>query len=135
MAASSQGASPMPTSLAGWSPIGILAAVAIVAGIVLLVVYAMRRGLVDRAIEGDEAAQPIGASSASPAPVAPARAGRVLGIAGTALLVVGLFLGLATAITGWGNGPAASGLPGGQPGDCAQSWNGCVQPTPVSPAP
>ena len=128
----------MPTSLAGWSPIGILAAVAIVAGIVLLVVYAMRRGLVDRAIEGDEAAQPVGtpgAPTASPAPVLPARAGRVLGIAGTALLVVGLFLGLATAITGWGNGPAASGLPGGQPGDCAQSWNGCVQPTPGSPAP
>ena len=116
----------MSTSLEGWSPAGIAAALAIVAGIVLLVAYAVQRGLVHRELEGienDESAAPVAAPSRAIAP----RAGRNLGIAGTALLVVGLALGLASAIVGWGGSPAASGAPGIGPQDCTQGWNGCPQ--------
>jgi hypothetical protein len=119
----------MSMSLEGWGPAGIAAAVAIVAGIVLLVAYAVRRGLVHRELEGienDESAAPASTPTRAVAP----RAGRSLGIAGTALLVVGLALGLVSAIVGWGGSPAASGAPGTGPQDCSQSWNGCPQSSP-----
>lgn len=129
----------MPTTLAGWSPFAIAAAVAISAGIVLLVAYAVRRGLVHRELEGIESDIPERAERAISGPAASVhgvRSGRNLGVAGTALLVIGLFLGLATAIAGWGNGPTASAAPGTGPQDCAQGWNGCPQATPLaSPKP
>ena len=113
----------MPTSLA----------VTIVAGIICLAAYAVRRGLFHRALE-DTADEPPGTTMSGPARVIAPRAGRRLGIAGTALLAVGLLLGLLTAIAGWGNGPGGTGLFGIGPGSCAQGWLGCPQATPFASA-
>ncbi len=118
----------MPAPFAGWSPAGIAALVAIVAGIALLVVYAVQRGLVHRELEGIE----VDAATATEAPVpraAAPRRSRTLGALGAILLVAGLGLGVISAIGTWGNGDAATGGPGGAPGDCAKSWGGCPKAT------
>ena len=60
----------MTLDLGGWNAFGILAAVAIAAGSILLVVYALRRGLVHRdldgtiAEEGSEGTMPAAAAGA-----------------------------------------------------------------------
>lgn len=118
----------MSMSFGGWSVLGIAAAVLIVAGIVLLIAYAVERGLVHRELDGTVATETAGSL-----PVARAGASggaRTLGLVGAILLAVGLVLGLLTAITGWG-GAGFGGMmgPGNGPGDCAQSWNGCPQTT------
>ena len=113
---------------AGWSPIGIAAFLLIAAGIVLLVAYAVGRGLVHRELEGIEEAAVTGVE-ATPAPPAPAKRSRTLGTLGAALLVLGLALGVISATGGWGSG-VANGGPGVAPADCAQSWDGCPQATP-----
>jgi hypothetical protein len=113
---------------AGWSPVGIAAIVAIVAGFVLLVVYAVDRGLVHRELEGMDAADPRDTEAPS-ATVGPPRRSRTLGALGTALIVAGLALGVAGAIGAPGSGQAAGG-PGASPNDCAQAWGGCPKTTP-----
>ncbi|HEY4752948.1 MAG TPA: hypothetical protein VIH37_06650 [Candidatus Limnocylindrales bacterium] len=106
-----------------WPLTGILAAIAIVVGIILLVVYAVRRGFVlgelPDTIETDEV------PTEGPAPATePPQQPRTLGAVGALLLVVGLALGVFTAVNGWsGSGTGASSA------DCAQSWNGCPQVT------
>lgn len=109
----------------GWSILGIAAAVAIVAGIVLLVAYALRRGLVHRELDGTESAE------AGPEPPPPVREprDRTLGLAGAIVLALGLGLGLLSAVSGWG--AATTGSSPGDPDNCAQSWSGCPQATPV----
>jgi hypothetical protein len=113
---------------AGWSSIGIAALVAIVAGIVLLVAYAVGRGLVHRELEGiDEPA--ISGDVAPGAPSGPPQRSRALGALGAALLVLGLALGVISATGGWVTGTVAGG-PGAAPNDCAQAWGGCPKATP-----
>lgn len=128
----------MTESLGGWTAAGIVAAIAITAGIVLLVVYAVQRGLVARELDGtDEQAAAMAADDptmvtvpATRVPAARRRASRPLGAIGALLLVVGLGLGAVTALGAWGtNGPNANG-PGAVPADCAQTWNGCPKATP-----
>ncbi|MEW6225407.1 MAG: hypothetical protein AB1627_12345 [Chloroflexota bacterium] len=116
----------MSLSFGGWSILGIGAAVAIVAGIVLLVVYASQRGLVNRELDGIDPEAGPDAVSAVRAP-----ASRTLGAAGAVLLVVGLGLGLLSAIGGWGGSGTTGTGPGTGPDDCAQSWSGCPQATPA----
>ena len=111
---------------AGWSPIGITALLTLVAGVALLVVYAVQRGLVHRELEGIEAGPDAGTQAPARAPL-PARRSRTLGLAGALLLVVGLGLGAAAAVGTWSAGDASGiGLP---PDDCAQSWDGCPKST------
>lgn len=120
----------MPLRLEGWSPAGIASAIAIVAGMALLVAYAVRRGLVHRELDALEPdpnvdLDPLAASRERTA----ARDGtRILGLAGAALLAIGLALGVLSAVTGWGGGAIVDGT-GGTPDDCAQSWSGCPHPT------
>ncbi|OGO55289.1 MAG: hypothetical protein A2V85_06600 [Chloroflexi bacterium RBG_16_72_14] len=116
----------MSLSLGGWSILGIGAAVAIVAGIVLLVAYALQRGLVHRELDGVD---PEGGPDAMPAAKAPAN--RTLGTIGAIVLVVGLALGLLSALAGWGGTGTTGTGPGADPDDCAQSWSGCPQATPA----
>jgi hypothetical protein len=106
-----------------WPLSGVLAAVAIVVGIVLLVIYAVRRGLMNRDLP--DTIETAEVPTAGPAPSAePASQPRTLGALGAAILIVGLALGLVTAVGGWtGSGTGSSGT------DCAQSWNGCPQVT------
>ncbi len=118
----------MPAPFAGWSPAGIVALVTIVAGIVLLVAYAVQRGLVHRELEGIETAADPG-TAAAPAVAAPPRHSRTLGLVGAILLVVGLGLGAVAALGTWGTGDATTGGPGLAPADCAQSWDGCPKAT------
>jgi hypothetical protein len=115
----------MPLSFGGWSLLGVGAAVAIVAGIVLLVVYALQRGLVHRELDGTEPepAEPAAAAISTPT------SGRMLGMAGAVLLAVGLAMGLLSAVAGWGGAAGTGTGPGGDPDDCAQSWTGCSQAT------
>jgi hypothetical protein len=116
---------------AGWSPIGIAALVAIAGGVVLLVAYAARRGIVDRELEGIESPADGPADPGPAGPVAPPmtrRPSRGLGVAGALLLVVGLALGVAAATGTWG-GDVAGG-PGLAPQECAQTWEGCPKATP-----
>jgi len=118
----------MPTSLGGWSILGITAGITIIAGIVLLIAYAAQRGLVDRELDGVVAVE---STEGAPVPARRGSHGRTLGMAGATLLGIGLVLGLLTAITGWGTATDLSGAgPGGAPVDCAQSWSGCPQATP-----
>jgi hypothetical protein len=131
------------TDTSGWSPAGIVSLVAIVAGIVLLVVYAVRRGMFTRELDGtDEAAaaqaadDPTAAAAAQVPSTPPARAarranaGRPLGILGAILLVIGLGLGVMVATGTWGGGGTTP--PSGTSGqdDCAAGWEGCPKATP-----
>lgn len=109
----------------GWSIVGIAAAVAIVAGIALLVAYAVQRGLVHRELDGTE---PGDEGPETPPPVREPR-DRTLGLAGAVVLAVGLGLGLLSAVSGWG--ATTTGNTPGDPDNCAQSWSGCPQATPV----
>lgn len=118
----------MPAPFAGWSPAGIAALIAIAAGIVLLVAYAVQRGLVHRELEGIDTTPDPG-TEAAPAVVAPPRRSRTLGMVGAIVLVVGLALGAVAALGTWGTGDATSGGPGAAPADCAQSWDGCPKAT------
>jgi hypothetical protein len=121
----------MTESLGGWSPTGIVAGICMTLGILLLVVYAAQRGLVDRELDGtdEEAAAMAADDPTAPRKPAPRRARRSLGTVGALLLVAGLALGALTALGAWGsNGPEATG-PGGAPADCAQGWNGCPKAT------
>ena len=118
----------MSMSLGGWSVLGIAAAVLIVAGIVLLIAYAVERGLVHRELDGTIATD----AGSAPAAHAPGSTGgaRTIGLAGAVVLAVGLVLGLLTAVGGWaGAGFGGTSGPGIGPGDCAQSWAGCPQVT------
>jgi hypothetical protein len=119
---------------AGWSPVGIAAALLIVGGIVLLVVFAVQRGLVHRELEGIDEADGVGdtgeTGTVAPAAPAPSRGrSRPLGALGAALLLRGLALGAISATGSWGTDQSTAG-PGTAPGDCAQSWQGCPQATP-----
>ena len=119
----------MNMTIGGWSAAGVLALIAVVAGVVLLVVYASRRGFVNRAMDGALESDEVPFSGPAPT-VEPASRPRAVGVVGATLLVVGLALGLATAVLGWGTGVASTvGDKSNQPGSCAQSWNGCPQPT------
>jgi len=114
---------------AGWSPLGIAAFVAIAAGIVLLVAYAVRRGLVHRELEGIEGTDTTDA--VAPTSIAGStRQYRSLGALGALLLVAGLALGIMSAVGSWGTDQTTGG-PGIAPGDCAQSWDGCAKATPL----
>jgi len=125
----------MNMTIAGWSATGILALITITAGIVLLVVYASRRGFVHRDLDGTIDSGDAAVAAPAPEAEAPARP-RALGIAGASLLAVGLALGVASAVLGWGvGGSGISGGKSGQPADCATSWNGCPQATAPAPAP
>jgi hypothetical protein len=129
----------MPLSLEGWSPLGIASAAAIVPGVVLLVVYAVRRGLVDRELDALDPEEPLDPPEGEPLRTdrsaghagrraAPRDGSRAMGTVGALLLAVGLAMGVLTAIAGWGGGGTATG-PGLGPDDCAQSWGGCPQAT------
>jgi hypothetical protein len=126
----------MTTGPSGWSLIGILAAICIVAGIVLLVAYAVRGGLVNRELDGTDAEADAGSEEAAgtgdPGTGAPGSAGarrgrRTLGTLGAAALVLGLALGTVAALGGW-SGSTSTG-PGAAPADCVQGWNGCPATT------
>ncbi len=136
------------TDTSGWSPAGILSLLAIVAGIALLVVYAVRRGMFTRVVDGtdDEAAvqaaddptavrtqgEPASASQHAPGaePARRSNAGRPLGVLGAVLLVIGLALGIMVATGTWGAGGTTP--PAGATGqeDCAANWEGCPKATP-----
>lgn len=132
----------MTSTIAGWSPAGIAAAVLIVGGLVLLAVYVLRRGLHTRELDGTDpdlepvlagataAPGPASTASSTAAAPAPREQSRTLGVLGATLLVAGLALGVVSAATGWGSGTVANGGPGTGTGDCAQGWNGCPQATP-----
>jgi len=116
----------MTLGFGGWNAFGILAAVAIAAGSILLVSYALRRGLVHRDLDGTIAEE--GSEGTMPAAVAAAPApSRTLGLAGVTLLVAGIALALVGAVTA-SSDPTTTG-PGKAPADCAQSWDGCPQAT------
>jgi hypothetical protein len=123
----------MPT-IAGWSLLAIASAVTVVLGVAILVDYALRRGLVHRELDGTTGPE-TDPRTVEPHPGPPGRrAGdvRTEGVIGTLLLLVGLGLGLVTLIGGWsGAGSSVSGGPGVAPTDCAQSWAGCPQATPL----
>jgi hypothetical protein len=104
-----------------WPLSGVLAAILIVVGIVLLVAYAVRRGLVQHDLP--DTIERMAVPTGGPAPAAePASGARALGAVGAVVLVVGLALGVVTAVAGWADSSSGSG-------GCAQSWNGCPQQT------
>jgi hypothetical protein len=111
-----------------WPLSGVLAAILIVVGIALLISYAVRRGFLNRDLPGTIDSAEVPTDGQTPAVEPPARP-RTLGAVGALLLVVGLGLGLFTAVSGWtGSGTGTSAA------DCAQSWNGCPQVTaPATP--
>lgn len=112
-----------------WPIIGVLAAILIVVGIALLVLYAVRRGLVDRDLPDTIDSDAVPTSGAAPA-AQPAQRPRSLGALGALVLIVGLVLGIAAfAAGGLGSGTATTGQ------DCAQSWNGCPQVTAPAASP
>jgi hypothetical protein len=122
------------TDTSGWSIAGIASLVAIVAGIVLLVVYAVRRGMFTRELDGtDEEAAALAAddptADRTPAPGRRQHAGRPLGLLGAGLLAVGLALGIMVATGTWGAGGTAP--PAGASGqdECAAGWEGCPKAT------
>lgn len=126
----------MPT-IAGWSLLAIVAAIAVVGGILLLAAYALQRGVLRRELHGtDEPAmepQTPAALQAGDPDTARTSDQRTLGLAGAVLLAVGLGLGLVGVLTGWGvDESSASGGPGQPPADCAQTWEGCPQATPAT---
>jgi hypothetical protein len=106
-----------------WPLSGVLAAILIVVGIVLLVAYARRRGLMRAELPDTIATAEV--PTDGPAPTAePAHQPRTLGAVGALVLVAGLALGLFTAVSGWGGSGTGTSAT-----DCAQSWNGCPQVT------
>jgi hypothetical protein len=106
-----------------WPLSGVLAAILIAVGIVLLVIYAMRRGFVNRDLPDTIATAEVPTSGPAPSGES-AQKPRTLGSLGALVLVAGLVLGLLTAFTGWsGTGTGTSSK------DCAQSWSGCPQVT------
>jgi hypothetical protein len=107
-----------------WPLSGVLAAIFIVVGIVMLVAYAVRRGLVESDLPGTFESDSVPTDGPAPAAEPPGRP-RTLGALGAAILIVGLGLGVVTAVSGWSGAGSASGSDGG----CAQSWNGCPQQT------
>jgi hypothetical protein len=122
----------MTNGSAGWSLIGILAAVAIVAGVVLLVAYAIGGGLVNRELDGTDADADADVGSAETSSRAPGPAGarrrrRTMGTLGAAVLVLGLAMGTIAALGGWGS--STTGGPGVAPADCVQGWSGCPATT------
>lgn len=108
-----------------WPLSGVLAAILIVVGIALLIAYAVRRGLMRSDLPDTIATAEV--PTTGPAPAAErASQSRTLGALGAVVLVVGLALGVFTAVAGgWGSTGSATGADGG----CAQSWNGCPQVT------
>jgi hypothetical protein len=96
-----------------WPLSGVLAAILIVVGILLLVVYAVRRGFVNRDLPDTIATDEVPTSGPAPTSEAAGKP-RTLGALGALILVVGLILGTGTGTSGT---------------DCAQSWNGCPQVT------
>jgi predicted permease len=118
----------MNLTVTGWSLTGIAAAILIAAGILLLVVYAFRRGLHHRELDGtDPESQLEAAASGSTGSASIRDASRNMGAAGAVILVLGLALGVIAATGGWGTQQTAG--PGTAPQDCAQTWNGCPQAT------
>jgi hypothetical protein len=121
----------MNLNLAGWSLTGLAAAILIVMGIALLVVYALRRGLHHRELDGTDAEtgpEAEAGGSDLPAGASPAPSmSSTMGAAGAVVLVLGLALGVIAATGGWGVQQASG--PGTAPQDCAQAWNGCPQAT------
>ncbi len=120
----------MDLTIAGWSLTAIAAAVLIAAGIGLIVVYALRRGLHHRELDGVDAESPLETAATAeqtPAPASARATSRTMGAAGAVILVLGLALGVIAATGGWGTQPTAG--PGIAPEDCAQTWNGCPQAT------
>lgn len=116
----------MALDIGGWNGIGILAALAILAGGILLAVYAVRRGLVQRDLDGTIETE--GAEGTLPASAGAAAApSRRLGLAGVTLLAAGIVLGAVGVLTSPA-GPTAA-APGNPPTDCAQAWAGCPQAT------
>lgn len=115
---------------AEWNPVGIAAALLIALGIVLLVGYASRRGLVRGGLEGmDESIEPEVASEPTARPAGARPGPRMLGAIGAVVLVAGLVLGMIAALGSWTAGDGVSGPESG-PADCAQSWDGCPKSTP-----
>ena len=106
-----------------WPLSGVLAAILIVAGIALLVLYAVRRGFMQGELPDTIATDEVPTSGPKPTRES-AQKPRTLGALGAFLLVLGLVFGLFTAFSGWGGtGTGASGA------NCAQSWDGCPQVT------
>jgi anti-sigma factor RsiW len=105
-----------------WPLSGVLAAILIVVGIVLLIAYAVRRGLVHDALPDTVERAEVPTDGPAPTSEPPSRP-RTLGALGAVILVVGLALGVFTAVSG---GWSAAG---NVTGSCAQSWNGCPQVT------
>ena len=104
-----------------WPLTGVLAAILIVVGIVLLIAYAVRRGLVQHDLP--DTIEQVAVPTGGPAPaVEPPSQPRALGAVGALVLVVGLALGVVTAVAGWADSGSGAG-------GCAQSWNGCPQQT------
>lgn len=119
----------MFTSTGGLSLLGPIAAIAIVAGIALLVAYAVRRGLVHRELDGTLNRESSPEGVLEPGPSSTPQASRLLGSVGALLLVVGLVLGVVAVVAGPGGGNSSAGTPVSSAADCAQSWNGCPQVT------
>jgi hypothetical protein len=106
-----------------WPLSGVLAAILIVVGVAMLVLYAVRRGFMHGDLPDTIATDEVPTSGPAPAREAAGKP-RTLGALGAFMLVIGLVLGLFTAMSGWsGTGTGASST------DCAQSWNGCPQVT------
>ena len=120
----------MPAPFAGWSPAGIVALIAIVAGIVLLVAYARAARPGPPRARGDRDGRRAGNRRSRP-PSPPRHAARARSAWPVrSLLVVGLALGAVAALGSWATGDATTGGPGLAPADCAQSWDGCPKATP-----
>jgi hypothetical protein len=114
------------TDTSGWSPAGVLSLIAIIAGIVLLVVYAVRRGMFARELDGTD-------EEAAAQAVQPPRrsgAGRPLGILGAILLGIGLALGIMVATGTWGGGGTVPPSGTSEQQECAANWEGCPKATP-----
>lgn len=106
-----------------WPLSGVLAAILIVVGIALLVLYAVRRGFMHGDLPDTIASDEVPTSGPAPSRES-AQKPRTLGALGACLLVLGLVFGLFTAVSGWGGaGTGSSGT------NCAQSWDGCPQVT------
>jgi hypothetical protein len=123
------------TETSGWSPAGIVSLVAIVAGVVLLVVYAVRRGMFTRELDGTDEEAAVQAAddptaARTRAPARRAKAGRPIGALGAVLLVLGLGLGLMVATGTWGGGGTTPPAGTSGQGDCAAGWEGCPKATP-----